>query len=205
MINVSLLLYWLLQMGVAFLSTITFAIIFHTPRKEWLCCGFTGAVGWLVYVVCVHFGLDVATASFFATLALAWFARVFAFWRKAPVTVFLITGIFPLVPGAGIYYTGYHLFMSDNSLALDKGLETIKIAVAIALGIGIVLSLPPFLFAPRKGQKEGAHAQGRSDHWEKRRGPAAGQVPDQELPQPSPIHAVQGHPEKGHQDQRQAV
>ena len=121
MINVSLLLYWLLQMGVAFLSTITFAIIFHTPRKEWLCCGFTGAVGWLVYVVCVHFGLDVATASFFATLALAWFARVFAFWRKAPVTVFLITGIFPLVPGAGIYYTGYHLFMSDNSLALDKG------------------------------------------------------------------------------------
>ena len=154
MIIVSLLLYWLLQMGVAFLSTITFAIIFHTPRKEWLCCGFTGAVGWLVYVVCVHFGLDVATASFFATLALAWFARVFAFWRKAPVTVFLITGIFPLVPGAGIYYTGYHLFMSDNSLALDKGLETIKIAVAIALGIGIVLSLPPFLFAPRKGGKE---------------------------------------------------
>ena len=154
MINVSLLLYWLLQMGVAFLSTITFAIIFHTPRKEWLCCGFTGAVGWLVYVVCVHFGLDVATASFFATLALAWIARVFAFWRKAPVTVFLITGIFPLVPGAGIYYTGYHLFMSDNSLALDKGLETIKIAVAIALGIGIVLSLPPFLFAPRKGGKE---------------------------------------------------
>lgn len=154
MINVSLLLYWLLQMGVAFLSTITFAIIFHTPRKEWLCCGFTGAVGWLVYVVCVHFGLDVATASFFATLALACFARVFAFWRKAPVTVFLITGIFPLVPGAGIYYTGYHLFMSDNSLALDKGLETIKIAVAIALGIGIVLSLPPFLFAPRKGGKE---------------------------------------------------
>ena len=145
MINVSLLLYWLLQMGVAFLSTITFAIIFHTPRKEWLCCGFTGAVGWLVYVVCVHFGLDVATASFFSTLALAWFARV---------TVFLITGIFPLVPGAGIYYTGYHLFMSDNSLALDKGLETIKIAVAIALGIGIVLSLPPFLFAPRKGGKE---------------------------------------------------
>ena len=70
------------------------------------------------------------------------------------MTVFLITGIFPLVPGAGIYYTGYHLFMSDNSLALDKGLETIKIAVAIALGIGIVLSLPPFLFAPRKGGKE---------------------------------------------------
>ena len=48
------------------------------------------------------------------------------FLAQGPVTIFLITGIFPLVPGAGIYYTGYHLFMSDNSLALDKGLETIK-------------------------------------------------------------------------------
>ena len=154
MINVSLLLYWLLQMGVAFLSTITFAIIFHTPPKEYLCCGVTGAVGWLVYLVCTGLGSGVVAASFFATVALAWFSRFFSFVRKAPVTVFLITGIFPLVPGAGIYYTGYHLFMSDNSLALDKGLETIKIAVAIALGIGIVLSLPPFLFAPRKGGKE---------------------------------------------------
>ena len=142
MINVSLLLYWLLQMGVAFLSTITFAIIFHTPRKEWLCCGFTGAVGWLVYVVCVHFGLDVATASFFATLALAWFARVFAFWRKAPVTVFLITGIFPLVPGAGIYYTAYYFLRNDRALCISKGIETLKVAVALALGIAIVCSIP---------------------------------------------------------------
>lgn len=39
------------------------------------------------------------------------------------------------MPGAGIYYTGYHLFMSDNSLALDKGLETIKIAVATRWGL----------------------------------------------------------------------
>ena len=92
----------------------------------------------------------VVAASFFATVALAWFSRVFAFWRRAPVTIFLITGIFPLVPGAGIYYTGYHLFMSDNSLALDKGLETIKIAIAIALGIGIVLSLPTFFFTLRR-------------------------------------------------------
>ena len=107
-------------------------------------------MGWLVYLVCMHLNTGVVAASFFATVALAWFSRVFAFWRRAPVTIFLITGIFPLVPGAGIYYTGYHLFMSDNSLALDKGLETIKIAIAIALGIGIVLSLPTFFFTLRR-------------------------------------------------------
>ena len=62
------------------------------------------------------------------------------------MTVFLICGIFPLVPGAGIYYTGYNFFMGNDAMALEKGLETIKIAVAIALGTGIVQSLPPFLF-----------------------------------------------------------
>ena len=101
----------------------------------------------------MYANLGVVAASFFATVALAWFSRIFAFCRKTPVTVFLITGIFPLVPGAGIYYTGYHLFMSDNSQALLKGLETIKIAVAIALGIGIVLSLPAFFFTLRRSPK----------------------------------------------------
>ena len=151
------LLNWLFQTAVAFVSTIAFAIIFHTPRREYLCCGTTGGMGWLVYLICMHLGTGVVVASFFATVALAWVSRIFAFWRKAPVTVFLITGIFPLLPGAGIYYTGYHFFMSDNSPALDKGLETIKIAIAIALGIGIVLSLPAFFFTlRRKGAKGGS-------------------------------------------------
>lgn len=153
MIDLPTLLYWLFQTAVAFVSTIAFAIIFHTPQKEYLCCGITGGIGWLAYLVCTDFGLDVVTASFFATVALAWFSRFFAFLRKAPVTVFLITGIFPLVPGAGIYYTGYHLFMSDNTQALFKGLETIKIAVAIALGIGIVLSLPACLFSFHRSKR----------------------------------------------------
>ena len=121
MIDFPTLLNWLFQTAVAFVSTIAFAIIFHTPRREYLFCGITGGVGWLVYLICMYANLGVVAASFFATVALAWFSRVFAFCRKTPVTVFLITGIFPLVPGAGIYYTGYHLFMSDNSQALLKG------------------------------------------------------------------------------------
>ena len=144
--DIHTLLNWLLQTGVAFVSTIAFAIIFHTPRREWLYAGLTGGAGWLLYLIASGMGGGVVFASFFATLALAWLSRVFSFSRKAPVTVFLICGIFPLVPGAGIYYTGYYFFMGSNAQALDKGLETIKIAVAIALGIGIVLSMPQFFF-----------------------------------------------------------
>ena len=153
MIDFPLLANWLFQTLVSFVATIAFAIIFHTPSKEYLLTGITGGVGWLVYLISMHFGCGTVAASFFATVALAWLSRIFSFAHKAPVTVYLICGIFPLVPGAGIYYTGYHFFMSDNSLALSKGLETIKIAIAIALGIGIVLSLPRFLFTFRKAPK----------------------------------------------------
>lgn len=155
MIDLPLLLNWAFQTAVAYVSTIAFAIIFHTPPREYLFCGITGAIGWLGYLICMHLGTGVVAASFFATVALAWASRSLAFLRKTPVTVFLITGIFPLVPGAGIYYTGYHFFMSDNAQGMLKGLETVKIAVAIALGIGIVLSLPAFFFTLRRTPKDG--------------------------------------------------
>ncbi len=150
MISLPVIWGWIFQTAVAFVSTVAFSVIFHTPRKEYLFTGITGGLGWLVYLVSMDMGAGAAAASFFATVALAWISRAFSFARKAPVTVFLICGIFPLVPGAGIYYTGYHFFMSDNALALETGLETIKIAVAIALGIGIVLSLPKGLFTRKK-------------------------------------------------------
>ena len=146
-------LHLLLQTAVAFASTIAFAVIFHSPRRELLFTGLTGAAGWAVYLLAMGLGSGVVSASFLATLALAWLSRVFSFARKAPVTVFLICSIFPLVPGAGIYYTGYNFFMGLDGQALDKGLETIKIAVAIALGIGIVLSLPQGLFSFQRAKK----------------------------------------------------
>lgn len=141
---------WAIQTAVAFVSTIAFAIVFHTPREQYVCAGLVGAFGWLIYIVYVYFTGDVVFASFFAALGLTYLARVFSFARKAPLPVFLIAGIFPVVPGAGIYYTGYHIFMNNNAEAMSKGVETIKIAIAIALGIGIVVSLPRFFFTLRR-------------------------------------------------------
>ena len=53
-----------------------------------------------------------------------------------------LTGIFPLVPGAGIYYTAYYFIQNENTLALAKGISTFKIAVALAIGISLVLCVP---------------------------------------------------------------
>lgn len=136
----------LVQCGVSFIAVLAFAILFHAPRREWAPCGLTGMVGWVVYWLAVQGGVSVVAASLYGALALALLSRVLAVVRRCPVTVFLTGGIFPLVPGAGIYYTVYAFITGDNAGALFKGVETLKIAGAIALGIVLVLALPRGVF-----------------------------------------------------------
>ena len=81
-------------------------------------------------------------STLLAVLPLTALSRLFAITHRAPVTLFLLCGIFPLVPGAGIYYTAYYFIRNDQRLCTNKGVETIKIAVAIALGIAVVCSIP---------------------------------------------------------------
>ena len=101
-----------------------------------------GGVGWLVYELAVLLGADSTTASLLAVIPLTLLTRVLAILLKAPVTVFLLTGIFPLVPGAGIYYTAYYFIQNNNALALSNGISTFKIAVVLATGIALVLGIP---------------------------------------------------------------
>ena len=54
-------------------------------------------------------------ASFFSALAIAFMAHLFARIFKAPVTVFLIAGILPTVPGAGMYRIAYSIVANDRA------------------------------------------------------------------------------------------
>ncbi len=130
------------QFFLAGAGTLSFAILFGCPRRCLPYCALVGAMGWLAYEFLAMMGADTATASLLAVIPLTLLTRIFAILRKTPVTVFLLTGIFPLVPGAGIYYTAYYFIQNDNALALANGISTFKIAVALAIGISLVLCIP---------------------------------------------------------------
>ena len=130
------------QFFIAGAGTLSFAVLFGCPRKSLPFCGLVGAVGWFVYELAVMLGADSAAASLLAVIPLTLLTRVFAIVIKMPVTVFLLSGIFPLVPGAGIYYTAYYFIQGNNALALSNGISTFKVAVALAVGISLVLSVP---------------------------------------------------------------
>lgn len=136
------------QGAAACLGTVGFAVLFGVPRRYYLRCALIGAMGWVLYVALQKW-LSQPEATFAATLAVVLLSRFFAVRAKCPVTVFLISGIFPLVPGAGVYWTVYYIVMDQLDLAGEKGLWTLKIAVAIVLGIVLMLELPQKWFAGR--------------------------------------------------------
>ena len=125
----------------ASLGTIAFALLFQVPKSYYLNCGIAGGCGWICYKlllpVCGLFG-----ATFFATVLVVFLSRISAVQRHCPVTVFLIAGIFPLVPGAGIYWTAYYLVTDQLEKSSARGFETFNIAVAIVLGILLVFEFP---------------------------------------------------------------
>ena len=129
----------LVQFVVAMVATISFGITFQVGRRHYWTCGFVGAVGWTIYIACTTLGgMTAPMATLIATLPLAALSRFFAIRHKAPITVFLLTGIFPLVPGAGIYYTMSIGLSGAVQAALQKGLETAGIAGSLAVGILLV-------------------------------------------------------------------
>ena len=135
----------LLQFILSMAATMAFAILFCAPRNEWIFCGLSGAIGWIVYYVMYHHDLGLVLSTTVATFILTIFSRTLAVIRKQPATVYLLSGIFPLVPGAGSYYTAYYLITGANALCYSKGMETCEYAVSIVFGILFAFAIPQSL------------------------------------------------------------
>ena len=119
----------------AMVGVVPFAILFHAPKKEWIACGISGTIGWILYCIMSDLGFGIIACNFAATVGLTLFSRWMAVLRRAPVSIYLVPGIFPLVPGAGIYHTAYYLFMEKPEMATAAARDTLAAAGAITVGI----------------------------------------------------------------------
>lgn len=143
----------IMQIGAAMVGTIAFSLLFGVPRKYYFCCGLIGGIGWAAYSLLSNIWGEVGT-SFIATTVVLFLSRAVAVRTRCPVTIFLISGIFPLVPGAGIYWTVYYLVTNQLSLAAQTGYAAVKAAVAIVLGIVFVFEIPQGLFTFLAGMRK---------------------------------------------------
>ena len=138
----------LLETAAAFVGTIAFGILFVVPSSQFLVCCLVGGIGWVVYAVTLA-NSSAAVASFMATVVIVLLARILAVVRKVPTNVIMIPGIFPIVPGIGLYDMIYNLMIGDTASGVSQGLAVLKAIGAIVFGIIAVFSLPNRWFRKR--------------------------------------------------------
>ena len=106
-----------------------------------LLCALGGAASWAVYRLSSHYGYSETTCYFLSALTAATYSETMARIRKYPAISYLVISIFPLIPGAGIYYTTNCLVMGDMSGFTAMGKQTIAIAGVIAVGILMISTI----------------------------------------------------------------
>ena len=122
----------------AFIAIFSFAIMLETPKKYLVYAGLVGAIGWFVYLIVMATNPNEIFATFLSALAIAFVSQIFARVFKLPVTVFLVAGILPTVPGAGMYRIVYYFIQNDMDMAARYLALTLELAGAIAIGIFLI-------------------------------------------------------------------
>ncbi len=138
-----------------FLGCIGFAILFNIHGPGSFLCVLGGILSWIVYVLVLRFTGDDLTAFFFGAVLSAAYAEAMARIRKYPAISYLVVAIFPLIPGAGVYYTMSHAVQGNMDLFASQGMHTAAIAGIIAVGI-LMVSTTVRLFNIWQRKRKGA-------------------------------------------------
>ena len=122
----------------AFIAIYAFAVILETPKRYLWCAGTVSAVGWFVYLLSQQMGMGDVMATFLSATAISIVSHIYARIFRAPVTVFLVAGILPTVPGAGMYRIAASFIAGDSAMTAQNLIITLELAGVIAMGIFLV-------------------------------------------------------------------
>lgn len=126
----------IIQLVGAYLVTVTAGITLSAPRHLVFKAGIIGVISYGIYIALTQSGnlndvINTFIACFVASLISQYFARRY----KSPVTIFYIPTFYLYVPGSSIYQMAYHFIDENINMASYFLIQTISIALAIALGV----------------------------------------------------------------------
>jgi uncharacterized membrane protein YjjB (DUF3815 family) len=124
-----------------FIGCIGFSIIFNIHGPGMLLCALGGILAWAVFRISLYLGTTDIVAYFFSCTAAAIYSEVMARIRKYPAIGYLLVSIFPLLPGAGVYYTMHYAVKGEMNLFAEQGMHTISIAGIMAVAILLVSTI----------------------------------------------------------------
>ncbi len=146
-----------LQLAWAFLATLGFGVVFRAPLRDLPFAALGGALCWGSFLA-----LDAATGSdtlayFIASILVGLYAETMAALLKRPATLFIISAIIPLVPGAGMYRTMFEAVAGSAEDAAKAGFLTLSLAGAIAGGLAVASAVSRILWLKKPARPRFLH------------------------------------------------
>ena len=127
-----------LECFVSLISGIGFSIVFNIHGPGMLLCALGGVLAWGVYGLTFQLSGSDLAAYFWSALTASLYSEIMARVRKCPAISYLVVSIFPMIPGAGVYYTMNHAVEGNMKKFASQGGHTAAIAGVIAVGVLLI-------------------------------------------------------------------
>ena len=128
------------------IGTTAFAILFRVRKQHFLDCTILGFISWFLFLTLSELQSNVMLSIFISGFIIAIASRILAVKRKCPAIVFLMTSLFPLLPGLSFYRSIYYMLMGQETISISFAKESFLIGFTIAISIAIVQHIKPPLF-----------------------------------------------------------
>ena len=135
-----------IQIITGFIGSLGFAILFNVRGKKMLFAALGGLLSWGIFVL-LGFAIESEAVRYFIVAALiSLYAEVMARVLRTPTTTFIMTALIPLIPGGSLYYTMAYALESDLTRFFEKGVDTLQLALALALGVIVAAAAAKIVF-----------------------------------------------------------
>lgn len=139
------------QIVMAFLGTLGYALMINTSRRQSILGGLGGAAAWGIYLLLSEFAGGFFIPTVVAAVFVGFYAEIMARKNKAPATIFITSSSIVMVPGSALYYFIERLMDADYVQALEYGRAALSVAVAISVGLVFTAIINRYYLKIRSG------------------------------------------------------
>ena len=128
------------QFITAFIGALGIAMLSNIHGRKLVYAGVGGLLSWVLSQLLTRLITTEAILIFSVSIAATLYAEIMARVEKSPATVFLVSAIFPILPGGKLYYTMIYAINSNIEQFAESAISAGYTSIAIAMGIMAVSS-----------------------------------------------------------------
>lgn len=135
------------ELAVAILGTFGFAMVYRVQRRHLPATAFAGFLGWAVYLIFYALDCGLFLSNLLGAAAVYAWSEFMARMQKAPVTIFLLPGIVPMLPGGQLYYALRAMLEKNLAGFQEHGVNFVMITLGMACGVVAASVISCYLFS----------------------------------------------------------